>query len=64
MKELASLAIMRLAKYFFGLLVTRVAIVGAKSPHIVVLVADDMGWNDVSWHNSKVFKTLAPSMHK
>ncbi|XP_071529471.1 arylsulfatase B-like isoform X2 [Panulirus ornatus] len=23
-------------------------------PHIILIVADDLGWNDVSWHNSQV----------
>ncbi|ESP00927.1 hypothetical protein LOTGIDRAFT_225566 [Lottia gigantea] len=25
--------------------------VNAKSPHIVFIVGDDLGWNDVGWHN-------------
>ncbi|GFW68621.1 arylsulfatase B [Trichonephila clavipes] len=28
---------------------------GQKSPHIIFTVADDLGWNDVSWHNSNIF---------
>ena len=55
------MANMLLPNYFFCILVASVVVVVAKPPHIVVLVADDMGWNDVSWHNSKV---LDPSMHK
>ncbi|KAF8790754.1 Arylsulfatase B like protein [Argiope bruennichi] len=26
-----------------------------KQPHIIFTVADDLGWNDVSWHNPKIF---------
>ena len=26
----------------------------AKAPHIIIIVADDMGYNDVSWHNDVV----------
>ncbi|GFR29148.1 arylsulfatase B [Trichonephila clavata] len=28
---------------------------GQKPPHIIFTVADDLGWNDVSWHNSNIF---------
>ena len=46
-----------LLSYFFLCLLVAGVVVEAKQPHIVVLVADDMGWNDVSWHNSKVFSS-------
>ncbi|CAL4169582.1 unnamed protein product, partial [Meganyctiphanes norvegica] len=23
-------------------------------PHVIIIVADDLGWNDVSWHNPKI----------
>ena len=26
-------------------------------PNIVLIVADDLGWNDVSWHNPLVVRT-------
>ena len=48
--QLATKATMLLLPFF--LLVG--SVVAAKPKHIVVLVADDLGWNDVSWHNSKV----------
>lgn len=25
-----------------------------QSPHIILIVADDLGWNDVSWHNPSI----------
>ena len=31
-----------------------VQISAPRRPHIVVIVADDLGWNDVSWHNPAV----------
>ena len=33
---------------------------GAK-PHILFIVADDLGWNDVSWHNPDM---ITPHLHK
>ncbi|XP_052070566.1 arylsulfatase J-like isoform X1 [Mytilus californianus] len=32
-----------------------------RRPHIVLIVSDDQGWNDVSWHNPEV---LTPHMDK
>ena len=29
-------------------------LVSAKAPHIIVIVSDDQGYNDVSWHNDVV----------
>ena len=28
-------------------------------PHIIVILADDLGWNEVSWHNPAI---LTPNM--
>ncbi|XP_046561442.1 arylsulfatase B-like isoform X2 [Haliotis rubra] len=33
----------------------------ATSPHIVFIVADDLGWNDVGWHNPQM---LTPNLDK
>ncbi|KAG8189389.1 hypothetical protein JTE90_021891 [Oedothorax gibbosus] len=46
MKGCASILILVTFLYFTN---------GKKQPHIVFVVADDLGWNDVSWHNSKLF---------
>ncbi|WAR29517.1 ARSB-like protein [Mya arenaria] len=32
-----------------------VVLAAAKPPHIIFIVADDLGWNDVGWHNDKMF---------
>ncbi|KAK7488810.1 hypothetical protein BaRGS_00019945 [Batillaria attramentaria] len=37
-----------------------VVVTWAKPPHIIFIVADDLGWNDVGWHNpSMVTPTLS-----
>ena len=25
-----------------------------KKPHIILILADDLGWNEVSWHNNRI----------
>ena len=35
--------------------------VNKTTPNIVLIVADDLGWNDISWHNSKV---KSPNLEK
>ena len=25
-----------------------------KQPHVIMILADDLGWNEVSWHNSNI----------
>ncbi|KAA0186804.1 hypothetical protein HAZT_HAZT002128 [Hyalella azteca] len=32
-----------------------------KPPHLILIVADDLGWNDVSWHNPEV---ISPHLGK
>ncbi|KAK3594007.1 hypothetical protein CHS0354_040754 [Potamilus streckersoni] len=32
-----------------------------RPPHIVLIVADDLGWNDVGWHNSQMY---TPNLNK
>ncbi|KAK7089174.1 hypothetical protein V1264_024944 [Littorina saxatilis] len=34
---------------------------GAKQPHIVFIVADDLGWNDVGWHNPAM---ITPTLNR
>ena len=31
-----------------------------KPPHIILIVADDLGYNDVPWHNPSI---IAPHLH-
>ena len=28
---------------------------GASKPHIILFISDDMGWNDVGYHGSKIY---------
>ncbi|XP_049267143.1 arylsulfatase B [Rhipicephalus sanguineus] len=34
----------------------------SRSPHIVLFIADDLGWNDVSWNNPKMFSPFLESL--
>ena len=43
-----------------SLLSAGVSIVLAQPPNIIVILADDLGYNDVSWHNTAV---LTPTLH-
>ncbi|XP_049511635.1 arylsulfatase B-like isoform X1 [Dermacentor silvarum] len=47
-----SLALWQLAA---ALLASGTAVRGARQPHVVFIVADDVGWNDVPWHNAGLF---------
>lgn len=52
--------------YIFGIAILMYmdrSIVGAttKQPHIVLIVADDLGWNDVSWNNPEI---IMPTLDK
>ncbi|XP_050050341.2 arylsulfatase B-like isoform X1 [Dermacentor andersoni] len=47
-----SLALWQLAA---ALLTCGTAVRGARQPHVVFIVADDVGWNDVPWHNAGLF---------
>ena len=29
-------------------------VVSAKQPHILVVIADDYGWNDIGYHGSEI----------
>ncbi|XP_052787636.1 arylsulfatase I-like [Mya arenaria] len=37
------------------MLVNLILLGAAKPPHIIFMVADDLGWNDVGWHNDQMF---------
>ncbi|XP_064601569.1 arylsulfatase B-like [Liolophura sinensis] len=34
---------------------------GATRPHVIFIVADDLGWNDVSWHNPQM---ITPNLER
>ncbi|XP_064601366.1 arylsulfatase B-like [Liolophura sinensis] len=34
---------------------------GATRPHVIFIVADDLGWNDVSWHNPQI---ISPNLDR
>ena len=31
-------------------------------PHIILVLADDLGWNEVSWHNSRIHPPALASL--
>ena len=50
--------------YFFVCLMfasVSLAISNTEQPNIIVIVADDLGYNDVSWHNPDI---VSPNMER
>ena len=52
--------------YFFAYLMivissVSLAISNTEQPNIIVIVADDLGYNDVSWHNSDI---VSPNLER
>ena len=52
--------------YFFTYLMivtssVSLAISNTEQPNIIVIVADDLGYNDVSWHNSDI---VSPNLER
>ncbi|XP_076040498.1 arylsulfatase B-like [Oratosquilla oratoria] len=46
-----------------GLLLLQQSLARASQPNIVYLLVDDLGWNDVSWHNSDIISPHLQSLY-
>lgn len=43
--------------YFVGIIFVADASINNEQPHVILIIADDMGWNDVSYHGSAEIPT-------
>lgn len=41
--------------HLFVILILLTQVANARPPHIIFIVADDLGWNDVGWHNDQMY---------